>query len=309
MVNPGILAEVTRGEIVESVHYGHLVILDPQGHLVASIGDPHARIYPRSTAKPLQAIAMIESGLTLDDRHLALVCASHSGQGEHREGVKEILATCGHTVEDLHNTPGYPLNEKERQIVDRQSPLFQNCSGKHAGMIATCEVAGWETHTYLDEHHPLQVKIREVLEEWTGDRPEHYVADGCGAPLYTVSVTGLAQALNRLVTTENQVYRAMTSHPFMVGGSDRVVTQAMESVPGLLVKDGAEGVCVAAHPDLGSIVFKAIDGSMRPFPAILAGALEYLGVPKSQLTWGYTPTLGHGREVGEVVACEPSSHE
>lgn len=306
MVEAGVLANVYRGETIESVHYGHLVTLDHEGNLIGSIGDPTVMIYPRSSIKPIQAQAMVEAGLELDDEHLAAVCASHSGQDIHRRIATEILEKYGKSVDDLRNTPDYPISIEERVAGQGQTSLNQNCSGKHAGMIATCVINGWDTETYLDLDHPLQVKIRQTIAAWTGaaDSP---TIDGCGAPLFEVPIQGLARAFGKLVATNSPIARAMRAYPHVVGGEGgRDVTESMRAIPTLIAKDGAEGVYGAAFEG-GSVAFKIGDGFGRPRPAILAAALKSLGVAEDKLTWGEVPVYGHGKIIGKVEACAPSS--
>lgn len=304
----GVLATVSRGDFIESRHYGHAAIISPAGELTASIGNPDELFYPRSALKPLQAAAMATAGLDVDEEELALTCASHSGESRHRAIVERMLSEVGLTTEDLDNTPGFPLSEAEKRTVP-SSRLAQNCSGHHAGLLVTCEKNGWDTSTYLEERHPVQQLIATTIAELTGDRPQHVTIDGCGSPLFAVTVAGMARAFLHMATTNSPIYRAMIAHPFLVGGTGRDVTEAMMHVPGLMAKDGAEGVYAAAHPDLGALAFKIGDGSSRPRAAILAGMLEYMGVDESDLTWGITPVLGHGKKVGKVSACVPSSRK
>ncbi|WP_342770097.1 asparaginase [Xylanimonas allomyrinae] len=318
----GVLAEVVRGGLVESVHLGHLVVLDPAGTPLLTVGDPDADIYPRSTLKPVQAVAMLRRGFEpADDGQLALAAASHSGEQVHRDGVRAMLAAAGLGPEALANTPGLPLDP--RVALDWQragggpESLTQDCSGKHAAMLATCVAAGWDTASYLDPAHPLQAEIAATVAKLTRDetrdpRPPHVTVDGCGAPLWSTSLRGLALAYGRLVlaaagTPERRVADAMVARPEMVAGDGREVTAAMRAVPGLVCKDGAEAVFAGALPDGVSFAVKVLDGSFRPGPVILAavlraaGALDVAGADAHALTTlGTVPVLGHGRPVGEV---------
>ena len=166
-----ILAEITRSGVVESVHSGHLVILNSDGSVHLTKGDPTALTYPRSTIKAIQTSAMIRSGLKLEPRLLALVSASHSGAAMHQNGALEILSTAGLAEKDLQNAKDKPLGEAERRAWGNQEPtrLAMNCSGKHAGMLATCVAAGWPTANYLNPAHPLQVAIKKELENLAGE--------------------------------------------------------------------------------------------------------------------------------------------
>ncbi|PZR51681.1 asparaginase [Xylanimonas oleitrophica] len=313
----GLLAEVVRGELVESVHLGHLVVLAPSGEPVLTVGDPGAVVYPRSSLKPLQAVAMLRSGLDLPGRLLALAAASHNGEPVHLDGAREILDAAGLGLDALQNTPDLPLHAPSalawQQAGHGPEPVAQNCSGKHAAMLATCVAAGWDTATYRDPGHPLQRAVADVVRELTGDEaPPHVTVDGCGAPLLSTTLEGLARAFARMATApegsaEAQVAAAMSAHPEMVGGTGRDVTDAMRAVPGLFCKDGAEGVYAGALPSGAAFAFKVLDGAGRPRPALLAavlraaGALDVPGADAGALdALGTVPVLGHGEPVGEV---------
>src|SRR3954453_7648102 len=155
-----VLARVVRSGFVESVHHGTAVAIDPDGDVVSAAGSPQAPIFPRSFNKPLQAVAMLRAGLPLEGHLLALACASHSGERYHLDGVLRLLAGVGLDVSALQNTPSFPLDEDERlawHVACRTpSPVAQNCSGKHAAMLATCAVNGWPIEGHLDPLHPLQ---------------------------------------------------------------------------------------------------------------------------------------------------------
>ena len=195
-----ILAEITRSGVVESVHSGHLVILNSDGSVHLSKGDPTQLTYPRSTIKSIQTSAMIRNGLKLEPRLLALVSASHSGAAMHQDGALEILASAGLAEKDLQNAKDKPLGEIERRTWGTQEPtrLAMNCSGKHAGMLATCVAAGWSTQNYLDPEHPLQIAIKTELENLAGEDVSLTSADGCGAPLFLISLMGLARAMRAI---------------------------------------------------------------------------------------------------------------
>ncbi len=305
-----VLAHVVRGGVVESVHRGHLVAHGADGTVALAVGDPDVVFFPRSSLKPVQAVAMLRAGVELDGELLALACASHSGEPMHVDGVRRILAGAGRTEDDLANTPAYPLSEDVgaawRADGHAASSLAQNCSGKHAAMIATCVAAGWPVEGYRDPAHPLQEAVRAVVAELTGVEPAHVTVDGCGAPLFSSTPSGVARAFAALVTAaagtaEHRVATAMAAHPEWVGGSTgRVATDLMRGVPGLVAKEGAEGVCAAALPGGAAVVVKVLDGAMRPVPAVVADVLRRLGadVPDGL---GATPVEGGGAPVGAVT--------
>ncbi|MFC8731853.1 asparaginase [Luteimicrobium sp. NPDC057192] len=333
---PAPLAEVVRGDLVESVHAGHLVALDAAGEPVLVAGDPAVTFWPRSSLKPVQALALVRAGLDVPDRLLALACASHAGDAVHRDGVHELLGLAGLDEAALRNTPALPLDPAvalEWELAGHgPSRLTQNCSGKHAAMLVTCRVNGWDTSTYLDPAHPLQQAVAATVRELTapddaaggaGEEPgaAHVTVDGCGAPLFSTSVVGLARAFARIgraverdpLTPEARVARAMNQHPHMVSGTGRDATVVMQAVDGLIAKDGADGVFALATADGRAVAFKVADGAKRPVHAVLDAALRALGIgtddpgaagPRHPVLPLLPPVVveGGGAGVGEVRA-------
>lgn len=317
-----VVAEIVRSGFVEGHHHGRLVALAAAGDPIVEIGDCRAPILPRSANKPLQAVGMLECGLVdalgqgaEGDEVLAVVAASHSGTPDHVALVRRLLERVGLDESALANTPGLPLDAESALAwqcsgggPDR---LRQNCSGKHAGMLATCVVAGWPTASYLEPDHPLQQALAATVARVAGEPVGPVAVDGCGAPLFSISLAGLAGAFGALVTAaagtaEHRVGRAMRRYPEAVGGPGRDVTAFMRSVPGLLAKDGAEGVYAAALPDGASIALKVEDGAGRARPVLLAAGLRRLGVPADSVAaFAEAPVLGHGEPVGAVRASHP----
>jgi len=306
-----VVARVVRGGVTESVHRGHLVVLAPDGSELLRRGDPDGAFFPRSSLKPVQAVAMLRSGLDLDGRLLALAAASHSGEPDHLAGVRRILSGAGLDEADLDNTPALPLDADAATAWvlagNKPAPLTQNCSGKHAAMLATCVAAGFDRVGYRDPDHPLQRAIRAAVAELTGDGdPAHVTVDGCGAPLFSCTPTGLARAFARIATApegapEHRVAAAVRAHPWWLGGTGRFVTRLIGVVPGLVAKDGAEGVFAAALPGGGALAVKIADGSPRPLPPVVAALLRELGAPVPDGI-DEVPVLGHGEPVGRVDA-------
>ncbi|WP_433270477.1 asparaginase [Actinosynnema sp. CS-041913] len=302
-----LVAEVWRGEFLESVHHGSVVALDHSGAAKLQVGRPDQVTYPRSSNKPVQALAMLRHGLDLDGELLALACASHSGEDFHIDGVLRILEGAGLGEDALQCTPDLPIGEnalKAHLKAGRgKAPKYMNCSGKHAAMLATCVVNGWPTDSYLAPGHPLQQAIRDTLEELAGERIGAEGVDGCGAPLFGISLVGLARAFARLATSEGgpgqRIAHAMSTYPEWVGGTGRDVTRLMRAIPGAVAKDGAEGVYAIALPTGEAVACKIADGSSRARAVVLVAALRTLGVdtPEDLAT---VPVLGHGRPVGAV---------
>jgi L-asparaginase II len=310
-VNP-VIADVVRSGFVEGHHHGSVVAIDSEGVTAIAIGDVSSPIFPRSSNKPLQAAGMLRSGLQLDGELLALAASSHSGEPQHLDGVRRILGSAGLSVNDLQTPPDLPLDDSAREDWLRhgrgREPIAMNCSGKHAAMLATAVASGWPIQTYLDPEHPVQLAIRSTIEELAAEKVTAVGVDGCGAPLFALSLAGLARAFAELVraaaeTPEGRVSAAMRAHPWHVAGTRRDATLLMAGVPGLLAKDGAEGVFAAALDDGRAVAFKVDDGAARARAPVLIAALRRLGFDAPVLDeLATTPVLGGGRTVGHVRA-------
>lgn len=306
------VAEQTRGPIVESLHYGAMATTDKDGQLSFSLGDPNNLIYPRSALKPLQTVAMVRAGLHLPLNLLALATASHSGSEIHRNGASEILSLHGLTASALENTTDLPYGLPEREDWLRAgrgaTQLAQNCSGKHAAMLATCMVNDWPLHGYSDPGHPLQQAIRRVVEELTEETIQKETVDGCGTPLFALRLSSMARAFSTIAssgpgTAENTVTTAIRSYPEYLAGEGRDVTALIRLVPGLITKDGAEGIQLVGLEDGRAIAIKISDGSDRARISVTIAALAHLGISSSALTeLAHTPIFGGGKVVGSVRA-------
>lgn len=307
------LVEVTRGDLVECVHYGSFAVADAEGHLQLSGGDLTLPVYARSSLKPLQATAMVRAGLDLTDDLLALSSASHSGAAIHRDGVERILSLHGLTTDALQNVTDYPMGP-DREVWIREgkkkSRIAQGCSGKHAAMLATCVVNGWESETYLDPTHPLQMHIKSVIEELTGETSAADTTDGCGTPLPAFTLPATATALAKLATAEPgtsdaRVPAAIRAFPEFLAGEERDTTHLIRAVPGLFGKDGAEAVMVVGLASGLGIALKISDGSDRARMPFTVALLRELGVDSPGLAEVVpAPILGGGRPVGEIRAIQ-----
>lgn len=318
MINGGcpvlpVVAEVVRNGHVESRHRGSVVAVRGDGSCAIEVGDVRAGVFPRSTLKPLQALGMLRSGWRPDDsEQIALASASHSGEAAHVAVVRRILAAAGLDETALDNTAGLPLDGAAARALiragDGPDSLHQNCSGKHAAMLATCVAAGWPTAGYRDAAHPLQQSIAATVEDLTGERIVAVAVDGCGAAMFAVSLRGLARAFAGLASApagslERRVADAMRGHPYLVGGTGRDVTALMQAVDGLVAKDGAEGVYAAGLADGRAVALKIEDGAGRARAPVMVAALRAAGVDSPGLEpLETTPVLGHGAPVGEVRA-------
>ena len=275
-------------------------------------------MFPRSSNKPLQAAAMVRCGLGLDGKLLALAAASHSGEDYHVTGAREILAGAGLTEDDLQCPPSMPIDEESMRAMVRRGAgpdrVHMNCSGKHAAMLATCVAAGWPTASYRDPAHPLQQEIRRTIEELAGEPVTATGVDGCGAPIFALTVTGLARAFRAVVlaspgSPERNVADAMRAYPDWTSGTNRPERALMEAVPGLLLKSGAEGVEGFALADGRAGAFKIEDGTARARPPVTVALLRALGaagepgVDQAALERvEHVEIRGGGQPVGEIRA-------
>jgi L-asparaginase II len=305
MFNDAVLAEYIRDGFVESEHRGFFAVLNSDGSLLKSLGDIDTKIFPRSTVKCAQASAMVRSGLELEPRLLALAQSSHSGAAMHMDGAREILASVGLTESALQCAVDRPLGENERRAWGDNPPtqIAMNCSGKHAAMLATCVKNGWPIESYLEQSHPLQLAIKAELEDLAGETISLTSTDGCGAPLFLLSLNGLARAVRAITISSDPVHQSVISaaraFPEMVGGIGRHNTEMMQQVPGLFMKDGAEAVNVCSLADGRTFAFKVSDGSLRAFRTIVHACLKDFGID-TPLT--LEKVMGGPRVIGTIRA-------
>lgn len=330
MVAPVVVAEIVRSGFVEGHHYGSWVALDADGSVRASAGVVDAPMLPRSCNKPVQALGMLEAGLSVEGELLALACASHSGEPFHIEGVRRILASAGLSEDALQTPADWPLDDEAREGLLRagaaKAPILMNCSGKHAAMLATCVANDWPLDSYLCAEHPLQQAIAATFARVTGEPVAHVAVDGCGAPLLSTSLTGLARAFSRLATGRvstgsttvdgvttvggsTTVAEAIRAHPEYVSGTHRDELTLLRAIPGAIGKAGAESCYVVALPDGRAFATKTDDGAARARPVVMAALLEQLGITEEPgvdgaavRRTGESVLLGGGKPVGEVRA-------
>lgn len=299
-----ILVEVTRSGIVESRHHGHVAVCDSEGRLLAFAGNPNLVTYWRSAAKPFQAMNVVLTGVAdtfkLTDPELAITCSSHYGEVFHRKAVESILKKCGIGLGQLKCGPATSLNPKfARQLAwDKVPPdvLFNDCSGKHAGMLAVCIHRKFELPSYLVPHHPMQRQILEIISFMTGCPREkiHIGVDGCSAPVHALPLHGMAQAYARLGhpdalpqdfrTASERIFRVMFQNPEMIAGTGGFCTELMRVTHGKLVgKVGAEGVyCVGVRQRNIGFAVKLESGNRTMLPPIVIRLLEDLDLLSPQ---------------------------
>lgn len=285
------LAVVERSGFIESRHAGAAVVLSPEGEVVARHGNTEALILPRSSLKPVQAVACLTAGAVLEGEQLALSTASHSGTDRHAEVVREMLTAGGLNEDDLACPPAWPSDSATRDEMVREhgqeARVRMNCSGKHAAMLRACIATGWPTDGYLDPAHPLQAHIRDVVERLTGEKMAHTAIDGCGAPVYALTLTGLARAIHRIGTASERspfalhrvagsLVKAVRENPCTIDGPGRPDTIAIERL-GVFAKGGAEGVMVMVAPNGTTVALKMLDGGARASTIVAATLLARAG--------------------------------
>lgn len=276
MSNP-IIAEVTRGDMVESRHRGFFAIVDASGKIIASAGDVATPIFPRSAIKAFQALPLLESGgaerFGLNEEEVALCCASHSGEPEHVRVARSILAKAGVDEACYECGAHMPSNKEATYELVRhgEKPLqvHNNCSGKHAGMLALAKQLGAPLEGYVKFEHPVQQAVADCLSRYTGENVKNAPRgiDGCSVPTWALPLHSVALAFARLGQGDEHCQRVIESaaaHPFLIAGSGRFDTKIMTAVPRLFIKGGAEGVSCGAIPHAGfGFALKCDDGAGR----------------------------------------------
>lgn len=315
------LAVVERSGFIESRHAGSAVVLSPDGEVVRALGDVRSPIFPRSCLKPFQAVAVMTSGVTLRGEDAAIATASHSGTAAHIALVRGLLGRESIPASALGCPPASPSDQVARDELIRtggpRERVYMNCSGKHAAMLLACVANEWPLDGYLDPEHPLQKRILDVVERFTGERPAASAVDGCGAPVHAISLTALARGIQKITTAAPSspfalfreaaaLTEAVRVHPWAVGGPGQPDTVAIERL-GVFAKVGAEGVMVMTAPNGTTTVLKVLDGSSRASTIIAlrlladAGAVEDAAVDAVQTELDLW-VMGGERRVGEIRA-------
>jgi L-asparaginase II len=327
--NP-ILAEITRGDLVESFHRGSIAVVDSAGRLVASWGDVDRLVYSRSSAKPFQALATHETGafeaLGLGDTELALHCASHNGETVHEQAVSQWLNKLNLSEADLECGPQTPMWVNWDLLKANKAPdpskIRNNCSGKHAGFLTACVHQGFDTQGYTDPKHPVQQRVAQVLKEMAGSELTTMPCstDHCSAPVFAQPQREFARAMAQFADPSGlssqraescvAIFNAMRANPYLIGGRKRIDTVVMSdsSYSGIL-KIGAEAVHGLAIPEakLG-IAIKIDDGSQRVLGAVVVAVLKKLGLLQGEMGLEMTamsnPAIHNfaGLHVGEIRA-------
>ncbi len=300
-----LLAEVVRGDYVESRHFGHVAVVDAAGVLLWSAGDPERLTFPRSSLKPIQALAGVRRGTAeryrFTDAELAITCASHAAEPRHREAVGRILSRIHARESDLHCGPhevSHVPSRNELILAGREpTPIYNNCSGKHSGMLALARVLGVPLTGYWLSDHPVQTEIQDVLRLVCGlpAGVPPFGTDGCGVPTYLMSLRRLALGFARMAdpgrlppadaAAARRITAAMNAEPEMVRGEGGFDSVLMRALPGVLfAKGGAEGCqCVGILGRGLGIAVKVEDGSARPLASVTLSVLAALGALPEEL--------------------------
>jgi L-asparaginase II len=313
------LAVVERSGFVESRHLGSAIVLGPDGDVVRTLGAPSAPVFPRSSLKPFQALAIMNSGVELEGASAVIATASHSGTPEHVAAVRQLLDRAGLSESSLQCPADWPGDRGSRDELVRAgvspSPVFMNCSGKHAAMLLACTHNDWDRDSYLDPAHPLQTGIRDVVERLTGEKVGVTGVDGCGAPVFSLSLAGLARGVQKLTTASPVspfalfrngavLTRAVLENGWAIAGPGRPDTLVIERL-GLFSKGGAEGVGVMTAPDGTTVAVKMLDGNGRAVTLVALRLLQEAGALDASQVTGLSEDLGAavtggGRVVGAI---------
>ena len=298
MIQPELLIETTRGSLVETRHYGHVVVSDNKGNIIYQRGDARYVTYFRSAAKPIQAMHVVLSGaynkFMFSKAEISIMCASHFGEDIHRETVMSILHKIGLQKEHLQcgATTSLDVHYALKMALDGYAAdvLFNDCSGKHAGFLAVCEVLGYGLDNYIDFNHPLQNDLLKLIAKMCGVTPESVVlgVDGCGVPVHGMPLLNMAQGYASLCNAETfdsdtrfaarTIVQAMGEHPEMLSGTNGFCTALVKATHGRLIgKIGAEAVyCVGNTATGQGLAIKLEDGNLWKLSPVVMQTLEKL---------------------------------
>jgi L-asparaginase II len=314
-----LITQITRSGHVESFHVGYGAIVDATGKIIQAYGDIEYSAYVRSSAKPLQAMAVLRSGayenFKFTPEELAVICSSHSGEPIHTETVARIFSKVGISPDLLACGIHPPIHKESAQALQdvgiAPQQIHNNCSGKHAGMLATSVQMGFDPQDYLNPKHPVQNFIYDIVKEYTDSEDIHRGVDGCSAPVFYLPLHKVAMAFARISQKESQesrqIFQAMNGHPHMVGGEGRFDTVLMESYPGrLMSKGGAEAVSAAGFimPDgqVYGLAVKVLDGNYRAIGQMVLKMLEDVGFagepfPGNLMKWWQPELKNHAKHL------------
>ncbi len=300
------LAIIRRDGLNESFHLGTAALVAPDGQVLDVVGDAAALIYPRSALKPIQAMVMRDLGLKTDSKQSVISMASHYATAEQITLVQSLLADHGNAESDLACPEAWPWNPESKALAQGQSRVYMNCSGKHAGFLAAAKLSGLSTSDYLSPDHPVQQRVKALIEELSGEQIVKTTVDGCGAPLFAMSTIALARALTHLPSRDLELFEAGLAHPHLIG--DTTTPDALLMKHGVFSKLGAEGVFTAVTRSGYAIAIKFADGSLRAALKTTAALLHKHGLIDTDTRKAIEDedslqVLGGGRVIGEINIC------
>lgn len=315
------LAVVERSGFVESRHAGSAVVLGPDGGVMIALGAPEKPVFPRSSLKPFQAVAVMGAGVHLEGPAAVLATASHAGTPAHISVVRGLLAQAQLTADALLCPADWPLDPASRDAAIRdgaqRTSVFMNCSGKHAAMLLACRINNWPFDSYLDPQHPLQQHIRDTTERLTGEKVVATGVDGCGAPVYAMSLVALARGIQRIGTASDgspfalfrnaaHLRTAVLADGWAIDGPGRANTVVIDEL-GIFAKLGAEGVMVMSAPNGTTVALKILDGSLRAATIVALSLLADAAAVERDAIEAVAPKLdlailGRGTPVGAIRA-------
>jgi L-asparaginase II len=315
---PVPLARVVRSGLEESIHTGDIAVVDADGSVVASAGDPNRQVFARSSMKPLQAtVSLSLAPFDFTDREIAVMCASHNAEPVHIDAVRSLLARAGVEEGALLCPSVRPWDDESLAADPERRRINSDCSGKHGGMLAACVAKGWPLPPYRDPGHPLQQEVLGAVLRASGEEHVQIGVDGCGVPVHGMPLRAMATIYARLVRPERlgdlekaaaRAVGAMRAEPYLVAGRNRPDTAVMEQTAQVIAKGGAEGLMCAADLERGwGVALKMRDGASRATGPVLIHALYSLGlIQEGSLAdleaFARPPVLGGGEPVGEIVA-------
>ncbi|MEX2557025.1 MAG: asparaginase [Actinomycetota bacterium] len=301
------VVEVDRSGLIESIHLVDVAVAGSNGKLVAWAGEPDTVAYLRSSAKPIQTLACLESGWRAPGtEQVAVACASHNGEPRHVEAIRVTLSAAGFSEDALRCPAAWPFRPEDAAAVNGSAPILHNCSGKHAAMLATAKENGWTLEDYRAAEHPMQRAVATQVERLAGASVRHTGVDGCGVPTFALSLTESARLFARLAEDGRDVLDAMADHPFLVAGTGRLCTAVMSARPGVVIKIGAEGLSCGVLRDQGlAFALKARDGTQRARDIATVATLKVLGsidddVPEMLAPHAAPAVLGGGEPAGSI---------
>ena len=300
------LAIIRRDGLNESFHLGTAALVAPDGQVLDVVGDAAALIYPRSALKPIQAMVIRDLGLRTDSKQSVISMASHYATQEQIDLVRSLLSDHGNSETELGCPEAWPWNPESKALAHNQSRIYMNCSGKHAGFLATAKLNGFSTSDYLSPEHPVQQQVKALIQELAGEQIVKTTVDGCGAPLFAMSTIGLARALAHLPARDPELFRAGLSHPHLIG--DTTTPDALLMKHGFFSKLGAEGVFTAVTDSGHAVAIKFADGSLRAALRTTSALLHKQGLIDGPTRSAIDAedslqVLGGGKVIGEIKIC------